>query len=337
MRIWMTIGFVGAAAAAAMPAQAGTFQLNVLNIQNETFSSAYAINDSNQAVGSYEDFNFVIHGLVWQNGQAGQVDAIGGRQSRLVGINARGVAVGDFAASGGGANAFTYNLASTEQTVVGGNSGSRFYQGLGITNTDTVFGDLSNARHPYQAYIARNNRVRKFNVADAAYTVIATISDRGEVLGYYVPRGDTAAAHGFTLRGGTLTSFDAPGAVRTLPAAFGGNGTIVGSYLDGNGVSHGFARRGGVFTTYDHPAATGTMLVGMGGDLLVGNFSTAQSASNGFFYDGKTYTDWSIPGSTMTQINGVNAGGSLAGSFFSRQISQLYGFIAICPKPPCTG
>jgi len=327
----------GPVALASAPAQAGKFQYSVLNIQGEVFSAANAINDSNQVVGSYEDFNFVIHGLVWQNGQTVQVDAIGGRQSRLVAINAGGLAIGDFAAVGGGADAFTYNLLSTEQTVVGSNRGSNYYQGLGITDTDTVFGDVSNGRHPYEAYTARNDRVRRFNVAGAAYTVIGAINNRGEVLGHYVPQGNAAAAHGFTYRGGMLTTFDVPGAASTLPSVFGPDGAIVGSYLDNNGVSHGFVRQGGTISTYDHPGAIGTALIGMRGNIVVGNYSTALSASTGFFYDGVNYTDFRYGTAATTQINAINAGGSLAGTFFGGQESpQLYGFIAICPKAPCT-
>jgi len=336
MRVAMTIAWAGAGAAAAVPAQAGQFQFHVLNIPGEAFSAAFTINDNNQAVGSYMDGSDVVHGLVWQNGQTAQVDAIGSYRSRLVSINAQGIAVGDFGAVGGGANAFTYNLRTAEQTVVGAIDGLRYYQGLGITSADAVYGSVTTKRDPYEAYVAKADVVRKFNVAGAAYTVISTISDRGEVLGSYVPPGKSPVTHGFTLRGGVLTSFDAPGATSTLPALFGAHGIILGSFQDANGVSHGFVRQRGGYTVYDHPGATGTTLIGMSGNLLVGNFSTAESGSTGFFYDGKTYTDLSILGAEITGITSINAGGSITGTFFAQGNGQLYGFIAICSRAPCT-
>ncbi len=336
VRVAMTLAVAGAWMVFAAPAQAGKFKLYVLNFQGQEYSVAAAINDSDQVVGSYMDGNDVIHGLVWNNGGMLQVDPPGSLHARLAGINAQGVGVGDFGDAKGGTNAFTDNLATQAMTVIGVNAPSRYYQGLGISDDEAVYGKVGNGHGPDESFVAKAGRLRKFNVPGADYTVISAISDHGGVLGYYVPRGDKSVAHGFTLRHGVLTSFDPPGAVNTLPAVFGADGMILGSYLDGNGVSHGFVRRGATFTSYDHPGATGTTLIGMTGHRLVGNYSNAQSGSTGFFYDGKRYEDFSIEGASLTQINAVNSGGSLAGTYFTTRTEALYGFIAVCPAAPCT-
>src|SRR5262249_6702453 len=54
----------------------------------------------------------------------------------------------------------------------------------------------------------------------------------------------------------TYTTFDAPGAVSTVPNGFNSAGAIAGYYPDANTVIHGFLRaRDGTFTTFDAPGA----------------------------------------------------------------------------------
>ena len=57
-----------------------------------------------------------------------------------------------------------------------------------------------------------------------------------------------------------ITTFDAPGAIGTIPVGINPSGAIAGYYADTSG-SHGFVRdSGGTITTLDVPGATGTSL-----------------------------------------------------------------------------
>ena len=79
------------------------------------------------------------------------------------------------------------------------------------------------------------------------------INPAGAITGWY---SDTSGVfHGFlrTLDG-TITTFDPPGSIGTLPSAITATGVIIGSYFDAGGVTRGFLRmRGGSFATIDVP------------------------------------------------------------------------------------
>ena len=81
-----------------------------------------------------------------------------------------------------------------------------------------------------------------------------SISDAGTVTGF------TAYLHGFLrARDGTITTFDAPGAVFTESYAINSAGTITGVYSDQNFNAHGFVRDSrGTITSFDVPGACGT-------------------------------------------------------------------------------
>jgi hypothetical protein len=96
-----------------------------------------------------------------------------------------------------------------------------------------------------------------FDVPGAFGTIPIFINQMGTITGDYLATDFTF--HGFERApNGTITTFDAPGAVNgTFPS--GGitpNGTITGSYDDADFTSHGFVRApGGAITTFDVPGA----------------------------------------------------------------------------------
>src|SRR6266404_2704432 len=58
---------------------------------------------------------------------------------------------------------------------------------------------------------------------------------------------------------GTITTFDAPGAIHTFAQSINEQGAIAGYYYDAGFAAHGFVRNGrGTITTFDVPGALQT-------------------------------------------------------------------------------
>jgi len=116
-------------------------------------------------------------------------------------------------------------------------------------------------------------------------TAPSGINPAGAISGVYVNA--SGVEHGFLrARDGTITTFDAPGAVNgTQPNGINPAGAIVGIAFDANFVNHGFLRAAdGTFTAFDPPGSTaplGTTAVGINpvgsivGGYLMGSRFTA--------------------------------------------------------------
>jgi uncharacterized membrane protein len=63
--------------------------------------------------------------------------------------------------------------------------------------------------------------------------------------------------------GGSITSFEAPGATSTQALGVNDLGQIVGDFVDNMGVMHGFLDIGGVFSTLDPNGSTATTINGI--------------------------------------------------------------------------
>jgi uncharacterized membrane protein len=156
--------------------------------------------------------------------------------------------------------------------------------------------------------------------AGAAGTFPYGINNSGEVVGGWWD--SNIVEHGFTLIGGTYTSFDYPGASES--GAFGINsaGDIVGSYNDASGVPHGFLLSGGTYTSFDPPGAVSTAAYGINdaGDI-VGLYCTTTECNStfagaqGFLLRQGVFTTIAIPGEYYTYADGINNKGVVLGTY----------------------
>ena len=87
------------------------------------------------------------------------------------------------------------------------------------------------------------------------------MNNAGEVVGFYQMAGGNFSA--FTDLGGSITSFEAPGATSTQALGVNDLGQIVGDFVDNMGVMHGFLDNGGVFSTLDPNGSTATTINGI--------------------------------------------------------------------------
>ena len=136
----------------------------------------------------------------------------------------------------------------------------------------------------------------------------------------------------------------------TLPSGINDAGTIVGSYIDSNGIEHGFIDYGGNFTTLDVPAslggaATNAVVTEVSGinnaGEVVGFYGDGQNgATYSFVYDTEgsdagTYYTFSFPSSNDTVAAGINDHGDIVGHTvdYIDGSYQTNGFMASDPPP----
>src|SRR5438067_1730513 len=112
----------------------------------------------------------------------------------------------------------------------------------------------------------------------------------------------------------SLTTFDAPGAVRvTLPLSMNQTGAITGYYLDATGAAHGFLRvSDGAFTTFDAPGSgtaygQGTVAQSINRSrAITGYYADASGVLHGFLRaaDG-AFTTFEAPGAGTASGQGT--------------------------------
>lgn len=156
--------------------------------------------------------------------------------------------------------------------------------------------------------------------AGAAGTFPYGINNSGEVVGGWWD--SNIIEHGFTLIGGTYTSFDFPGATETGGFGINSAGDIVGGYNDASGAAHGFLLSGGTYTSIDFPGAVETDPYGINdaGDI-VGMYCTATACTQnsdgaqGFLLSSGVFTTIAIPGEPSSYAAGINNNGVVVGTY----------------------
>ncbi len=156
--------------------------------------------------------------------------------------------------------------------------------------------------------------------AGAQGTFPFAINNSGEIVGGWWD--SNRIEHGFTLIGGTYTSFDYPGATETAGFAINSAGDIVGPYSDASGVEHAFLLSGGAYSSFDFPGADYTVANGINdaGDIVgiycttTGCISTSEG-EQGFLLSAGVFTTISIPGEFFTAAEGINNNGEVVGFY----------------------
>jgi len=134
--------------------------------------------------------------------------------------------------------------------------------------------------------------------------------------------------------GGTLTTFQVPGAIVTYPQDINDAGTISGFWFDTNQAVHGFLRaRDGRITTIDVPGAgtgpaEGTYAYGINqAGAITGYWCDQNFNCHGFVRDAHgTITSFDYPGAVYTGGQGINPSGTVTG-FWADANGNGYGFV----------
>ena len=159
-----------------------------------------------------------------------------------------------------------------------------------------------------------------FSTARVYYcTLMSGINNAGWIVGNWNDYNDVT--HGFLNQGGTLTSFDAPGAAAgTYATAINDAGLVVGYFYDSSWNSHGFLYNANtqqfIAAPIDYPGASFTMLNGINGDAqVVGEYFDGANFQ-GFLYANGTFTGTSgTCGPEMVPV-GINNNDQIVGDGF---------------------
>jgi len=177
-----------------------------------------------------------------------------------------------------------------------------------------------------------NNYDSGYELSGGKYTPIAVpfagalatfpygINNSGEIVGGWWD--SNKDEHGFTLIGGTYTSFDYPGATETGGFGINSTGDIVGGYYDASGVPHGFLLSGGTYTSFDFPGAVITVPYAINDSgNIVGLYCTTTECistiegAQGFLLSQGVFTTIAIPGEVFTYAAGINNNGVVVGAY----------------------
>ena len=273
----------------AAQALAGSFTYKTLRIAGQKHSYASGINDKDQVVGGFEDSGQQFHGFVWNKNAYTQVDGTGGFLTELAGINARGVAAGDYLKAGvNGRIAFTYDIATGEQQMVPINPKFGFYA-EGINLEGDMVGLAETEEHKLRGFVAKPNggHVRLLTFPGSTYSTTAfAINNSGAAVGGYsdTPNADS----GYIYQSGTYTSFNPPGSTDTQASVITDDGVIGGNYIDDSGNGQGFIMQGGTFTVIDYPGSKSTSVAAIGpGGEVVGNWQDSSNGNHGIHRAGR--------------------------------------------------
>ncbi len=152
-------------------------------------------------------------------------------------------------------------------------------------------------------------------------TQMLGMNNAGWIAGYW--NDYNSLNHGFLNQGGTLSSFDAPGAaggIGTFATAINDAGLVVGYYYDSNYDTHGFLYNANtqqfIAAPLDYPGGSYTQLNGINGDAqIVGEYYDGANYQ-GFLYSNGTFTSTSGPCGPETVPLGINNNGQMVGNGF---------------------
>jgi hypothetical protein len=337
--ILLSCAAVIALPAATQTAQAGTFQFTTITPPGVHAIQAIDINNDNQVAGYYIGAHERKHGYVWVNGSFTKVDVPGAKDTELDAVNDSGIAVGVATKVPGLGNiAFTYNITSGLQTVIGSMTRAYFIN-FGIGENDQSFGTEDFHRRRFTTVIEQDDKLIPFNVPGRKKTAftIQQINGAGELLGT-AHSFKNGYDYGYTYLGTKLTLFEVPGFQSTQPVVFTPDGGIAGIFSAVNGPRvRGFYLTGGNYTTYSYPGARYTELRGaLSPSYVEGSYLTSGGSAYAFIFNAGKYTRYVPKGATSSGFGAMNANGSLVGGYTNKQ-NEVLGLIGICPsgQAPC--
>jgi len=148
-------------------------------------------------------------------------------------------------------------------------------------------------------------------IGTSTLTYLYGINNAGTILG----SGGVISADPFTLSGGVFTTYQIPGAFRTVLGDINDQGDFVG-YYETNSVDHGFLQHGSdAPLTIDVPGSIYTVAFGINspGDI-VGGYRLADNVLHGFIrHPDGTFTTVDFPGAVSPGLFSINDSGVVIG------------------------
>jgi hypothetical protein len=209
----------------------------------------------------------------------------------------------------------------------------------GVNQHGVVAGTYVGQNHDSFGFIQDGTNLVTLNYpGTSGVTTVASLNDRGTVIGYYTDPNN--AAHGWIRSSdGSFSPINDPLAGSgqfqgTLPFGINDSGTVVGGYIDANGIFHGFIDKNGTSTTVDAPQAgtgpgQGTFFAAVNDPgAITGAYLDVNGISHGIVDTRGVIRSFQAPGSTGpgeggTQSNGISNSGALDG-YYGKTATTAY-------------
>ena len=276
---------------------------------------AYAINDSDEAVGQYIDSSNLSHGYMRDStGVITEIVPPGAVQTACLGLNDAGVITGWYINSAGQSYGFT-DTAGVFVTVD--------FLEVNDINSSGVFvgvyvgpGSTGATEYGYLATPATFKNFGTVAVPKAMSTSIYGVNNSGSLTGFYET--SSSAFHGLLMIGNKITNLDDPSALTGTTVGEGINtaNEVVGYYENASNADVGFLYSAGTYSDIVPPGAIVSSALGINDSgVISGVFVDSSDVEHGFTYNGSTYTTFDVPGATFTYGWGINASGELTFSW----------------------
>ena len=223
-----------------------------IDVQGALATRAFGINAAGEIVGSYTDATGT-YGYLWTNGNVTKIQFPGAIFTEAWGINPQGDIVGRYRTFAGGARIFGFLLSGgvfTDISVAGPVTAHLATLPIKISPSREIVGCFhdTNFLADMRGYVQRGDKVTSFEMWPS--TMHNGVTPGGGVIAGI--RFESATlVHGYVLKRGVYTQFDAPGATFTQAWDVSPTGTVVGYF---NPVtSHGFSLDPDGFTVIDVP------------------------------------------------------------------------------------
>jgi hypothetical protein len=214
--------------------------LRQIDFPNATSTFAEALSNSGMVAGGYSDPFGGFHGYVLDGGTFASVDFPGAIFTEIFDINDQGDLTGVYQSPDFGIHGFIHD--KNGFTSVDDPAQTFFFpstEALGINNRGTVVGFFRDARSRAHGFSLFHELFQQIDVPGAISSVPEGLNESETIVGVYRDLDHTL--HSYIQRGDNFTTLDFPGAVGTT-AVFQINdqGTMLGNYIDDQGVTHSF-------------------------------------------------------------------------------------------------
>lgn len=235
----------------------GTF--TTIDVPGSTYTRPLGINAEGAVVGNYRDTSGVSHAFLMSEAGVTTIDYPGALFTVASGINAQGTIVGYYCslAPCGPINSYHGFVIS------GGNLTSFVFPGHKNVFTAHINdrGEITGCYHDGDLMASMHGFLmsdENFNGFDLPASMHNAKSLDGTIVGLFLDP-LLMKFRGYTLKDGTFSPFDFPGATATEAWDINEKGEIVGDYKDTQGNSHGFLLDGEGFFSIDYPGAIATI------------------------------------------------------------------------------
>ena len=239
----------------------------------------------------------------------------------VAGVDAAGLAVGNYGDSNDDFHGFTAN--SGTPVVFDPPDSSNTNVG-GVTSVGEIFGNDTNFQNQEVGFVYNNGT---FTVIDAPLAQATTVFGvtNGQVFGGYVDV--FGGSHGFIDNNGVYTQVDAPGATSTTIMGVTPSGELAGTFIDSSDRVHGFIDNNGTFATIDAPGSSGTFVVGISANgVVAGTYDDNANNQYGFTDTNGLISTISITGAIGTAVTGINSSGEVVG-YYIDAADNVHGFV----------